>query len=66
VDQPQLRRNAAIAAAVTLGFAQMEVDWARQSREELTELIESTDLGQQMRTFGLWSSWESGDRGRTD
>jgi len=66
VDQTQLRRNAAIAAAVTLGFAQMEVDWTRQSREELTELIESTDLGQQMKTFGLWSSWESGERGRTD
>ena len=61
-----MRRNAAIAAAVTFGFAQTEARWSRQSREALIRLIESTDLGEQMRTFGMWSSWESGERGRTD
>jgi hypothetical protein len=64
VDQRQLHLNAAIAAAVTWGFAQMEVDWTRQSRQEVQALIDATDLGDQMKTFGLWEPWVSGERGR--
>jgi len=64
VDQRQLRLNAAIVAAVTWGFAQMDVDWQRQSRQEIQALIDATDLGEQMKTFGLWEPWISGQRGR--
>jgi Zn-dependent M28 family amino/carboxypeptidase len=64
VDPRQMRINAAVAAAVTLGFADMDADWPRQTREELEELIEKTDLGDQMKTFGLWDGWLSGKRGR--
>jgi hypothetical protein len=64
VDQEQLRLNAAIAAAVVWGFAEMDVDWHRQSRDEIEALIESTDLGEEMKSFGLWTAWESGRRGR--
>jgi len=64
VDLQQLRLNAAIAAAVTYGFAQMEVDWKRQTRAEVQSLIDSTDLGAQMRSFGLWEMWQDGSRGR--
>ncbi len=64
VDQRQMRLNAAIAAAVTLGFAKMDVDWSRQSREQVQTLIDSTDLGDQMKTFGLWEGWTSSERGR--
>jgi carboxypeptidase Q len=64
VDQRQLRLNAAIAAAVTWGFAGMDVDWARQSRQDIQALIDATDLGDQMKTFGMWDTWQSGERGR--
>ncbi len=67
VDLEQLRLNAAIAGAVIWGFAEMDVDWHRQSRAEIEELIESTTLGDQMKIlFGLWDAWVTGDRGRQD
>ena len=64
VDLRQVRLNAAIAAAVTLGFAGMDVDWDRQDRQEIEALIEATDLDDQMKTFGMWESWQEGLRGR--
>jgi len=64
VDQRQLRLNAAIAAAVTLGFAEMDTAWTRHSREQVQALIDGTDLGAQMKVFGLLEGWESGRRGR--
>lgn len=65
VDRRQLRLNAAIAAAVTWGFAEADVDWQRHDRAAIEALIESTSLGEQMHMFPtLWSAWESGERGR--
>jgi Iap family predicted aminopeptidase len=64
VDQRQLRLNAAIAAAVTWGFAEMEFDWPRQSREQIEALIAGTDLQAQMSMMGLWDPWKRGERGR--
>jgi hypothetical protein len=64
VDLQQLRLNAAIAAAVTYNFAQMEVTWKRQTRAEVQKLIDTTDLGAQMRSFGVWDGWEDGSRTR--
>lgn len=64
VDLEQLRLNAAIAAAVTWGFANDEIPWRRQSRAEIQELVDSTDLGEQMKTFGVFEAWERGERGR--
>ena len=66
VDLVQLRRNAAIAAAVSWGFANMDVTWVRQSRAQLEELIRTTDLKDQMIAFGVWKGWENGTRGRVD
>jgi hypothetical protein len=43
----------------------MDVTWQRQTREEIAQIIAATDLGDQMRTFGIWQQWESGERGRT-
>jgi carboxypeptidase Q len=62
VDLKQLRLNAAIAGVVTYSFAQMDVNWTRQGRAQIDELIKSTDLGQQMKSFGLWNSWVDGTR----
>jgi hypothetical protein len=64
VDLQQLRLNAAIASAVTYGFAQMEVTWQRQTRAEVQKLIDISDLGAQMKSFGVWEDWVDGTRGR--
>ncbi len=64
VDLKQLRLNAAIAAAVTYGFATMEVNWKRQTRAEIEALMNATDLAAQMKSFNVWNDWASGKRGR--
>ncbi len=64
VDLAQLRLNSAVAAAVTWGFATMDVTWERQPRSAIEALIESTDLRDQMVMFGLWEPWLEGTRGR--
>jgi hypothetical protein len=64
VDLEQLRLNAAIVAAVTMAFAEGDIDWERHSREQIEELVTGTDLGDQMRTFGMLEDWEKGRRGR--
>ncbi len=65
VNLIQLKLNAAIAAAVTYGFAQMEITWERQNRTQLEKLIQTTDLEAQMKSMGLWQSWVDGTRGRS-
>ena len=64
VDLRQLKLNSAVAAAVTWGFANMEITWGRQSRADLDQLISTTDLGDQMKSFGVWDGWVDGTRGR--
>ena len=66
VDLKQMRLNAAVAAAIILGFADMEVDWGRQTRAEIQHLIDTTDLAVDMKAFGLWDDWVSGERGRAN
>jgi carboxypeptidase Q len=64
VDLRQLRLNGAVAAAVTWSFANMDVTWGRQTRAQVEQLISTTDLGDQMKAFGVWDGWEDGTRGR--
>jgi hypothetical protein len=66
VDRPQLKQNSAIAAALVWGFANGSERLPRHSHAEIAELIASTDLEQQMRSFAVWQGWESGERGRHD
>jgi len=66
VDQQQLKLNSAIVAALVWGFANSEDRLPRQTHEDVEALINSTDLEQQMRTFGVWEGWASGIRGRHD
>lgn len=66
VDQRQLKLNAAVAAAITWGFANANDRLPRQSHEDIAALIEATDLEPQMRNFGTWAGWEAGVRGRHD
>ena len=66
VDLQQLRLNAAIAAAVIWGFANDSERLPRQSNAEIRELMNATDLEQQMRNFAVWDGWANGTRGRHD
>jgi len=64
VDQQQLKLNSAIAAAMTWGFANDDKRLPRWSREQVGNLVKNTDLEEQMRNFGVWEDWVSGQRGR--
>jgi hypothetical protein len=66
VDLEQLRKNAAIAAAITYTFANVDVDWKRHHRAEIEELVDSTSLAGQLKMFHYYESWVAGNRGRTD
>ena len=65
VDFNQLKLNSAITAALTYGFATMDVTWKRQTRAEIQNLIDTTDLKRQMEIFDLYKSWLDGTRGRS-
>ncbi|MEP6687940.1 MAG: M28 family peptidase [Gemmatimonadales bacterium] len=63
-DLRQLRLNAAVAAAVTWGFATAELSLPRQTAQQVDSLVRHTDLADQMRSFGVWDEWAAGKRGR--
>ncbi|QSQ28021.1 M20/M25/M40 family metallo-hydrolase [Pyxidicoccus parkwayensis] len=63
-DARTLRGNAAVVGALTWSFANMEERLPRQSRAEVESLINTTDLGQQMKSFDVWDEWAAGTRGR--
>ncbi|MEM9819842.1 MAG: M20/M25/M40 family metallo-hydrolase [Bacteroidota bacterium] len=67
VDLKSLKINAAIVAALTLGFANLEeekITWQQQSREEIQAMFEATQLEFTMRMFSVWEPWVNGERGR--
>jgi hypothetical protein len=63
-DPQQLRLNTAITAALAYGFAQMDAKLPRQSRAQVEELLRTTDLEQQMKSFGQYEDWANEKRGR--
>ena len=63
-DLRQLRLNAAIAGAVTWGFATADLTLPRQTAAQVDSLVRHTDLSDQMKTFGVWDAWVAGTRGR--
>jgi hypothetical protein len=64
-DLQELKRNTSIAAVAAFGIAELaEPLGPRQSRAEIEILLKSSGLDEQMKTSGLWSLWESGERGR--
>jgi hypothetical protein len=65
VDLETARRNAAVAAAATLGLANAPTRIGpRQSRAEVEGLLVRNKLDHQMRVYSLWDDWETGSRGR--
>ncbi len=63
-DLHQLRLNAAIAGAVTWGFANLDLSLPRQTAQQVDSLVRGTDLADQMKSFGVYDSWVTGKRGR--
>ena len=64
VNQREAKVNAAIAAALVWGLANMAKHPARrQTRAEVEELLRETKVDEQMKAFGQWTSWASGERG---
>ncbi|HWR14524.1 MAG TPA: M20/M25/M40 family metallo-hydrolase [Terriglobales bacterium] len=65
VDIDQLKKHAAIAAWTTFAIANApDRIGARQTREQIGELMKRTGLEDQMRALGGWDEWEKGSRGR--
>jgi hypothetical protein len=62
-DLKQLRLNAAVAAAVTWGFANVDLAVPRQTAQQVDSLVKNTDLADQMRMFNVYDAWEAGKRG---
>ncbi|MGH7580629.1 MAG: M28 family peptidase [Gemmatimonadales bacterium] len=62
-DLRQLRQNAAIAAAVTWGFATLDPVLPRQTAQQVDSLVRNTDLADQMKSFNVYDAWEAGKRG---
>lgn len=62
---PSLKLNAAIVAALTLGFANMEaIPYERHTRADLMRLMETTNLAEQMRWVHVYEDWKQKRRGR--
>jgi Zn-dependent M28 family amino/carboxypeptidase len=65
VDFREARFNAAIAAVAVAGIANAPGrPGPRQTRAEITKVLEKSGVADQMKTYGLWADWESGKRGR--
>ena len=64
-DLRQLMANAAIAAVLVWGLAEMAEDPApRQSRTEIEAMTQATGLREQMQAYGLWDDFVAAKRGR--
>jgi hypothetical protein len=65
LDVQELKRNTAIAGVTAFGIAERaDPIGPRQSRPEIESLLKTTGLEEEMKLAGLWSHWESGERGR--
>ncbi len=67
VDLAELRKHVVEASAVTIGLANAsEAPGPRLHHAQIEQTLVETHLADQLKTFGIWSDWESGKRGRKD
>jgi len=67
VDLAQLRKHVVEASALTIGIANAaEPPGPRLHHAQIEQTLRETHLDEQLKTFGMWSDWESGKRGRKD
>jgi Zn-dependent M28 family amino/carboxypeptidase len=65
VDMQQLKKHVAMASAVVTGIANAPERIApRQMRSQVEQLLHETKLDEQLKTFGQWTDWTEGRRGR--
>ena len=67
VDLAELRKHVVEASALTIGLANApEPPGPRLHHAQIEQTLRETHLDDQLKTFGMWSDWESGKRGRKD
>ena len=67
VDLAQLRKHVVAASALTFGIANApQPPGPRLHHAQIEQTFRETHLDEQLKTFGMWSDWESGKRGRKD
>jgi carboxypeptidase Q len=65
VDFAALKKHVAEAAALTFAIANSpERLGPRLTREQIAQTLSETHLDDQMKGFGIWDEWASGQRGR--
>ena len=65
VDVRELKDNTAIAAVLVLQLANAPAaPGTRQSRAEIERVVHDTGLDKEMKTYGVWDDFMSGQRGR--
>jgi carboxypeptidase Q len=65
VDFDQLKKHVAIAATLIYEIANAPRVGPRQDRLQVDVLVKETHLDDQLKSFGMWSQYESGARGRS-
>jgi len=67
VDLAELRKHVVEASAVTIGLANAsEPPGPRLHHAQIEQTLVETHLADQLKTFGMWSDWQTGKRGRKD
>ncbi len=67
VDLTELRKHVVEASVLTIGLANVpQAPGPRLHHSEIEQTLYETHLADQLKTFGMWSDWETGKRGRKD
>ncbi|MGH9503209.1 MAG: M20/M25/M40 family metallo-hydrolase [Terriglobales bacterium] len=67
VDLAELRKHVVIASALAFDIANApELPGPRLHHAQIEQTLRESHLDDELKTFGMWSDWESGKRGRKD
>ena len=67
VDLAQLKKHVAEATGLTIGLANTATrPGERLHHAQIEQTLRETHLDEQLKTFGMWDSWETGKLGRKD
>jgi carboxypeptidase Q len=65
IDIPQLKKHVAEAAELALALADTpQPVGPRLTRAQVEQILHDTHLDEQLKTFGIWTEWQKGTRGR--
>jgi len=67
VDLLELRKHVVEASALSIGLANApDPPGPRLHHAQIEQTLVETHLADQLKTFGMWSDWQTGKRGRKD